>query len=410
MTGIPASASRTQLSTLAISVTAILLVAACLRSAITAVGPVLDQIGAEYRLSEFWLGVLGALPLIGFAVISPVVHLMSRRPGAEQTVLWAVLALTLGLVLRSTPGVWWLWLGTAGIGAAIAVINVLLPAIVKRDRAHRIPLVTGSYTAVMSGCAALASGVSAPIAAATGSWRWSLCCWAAVSLPAAMLWWRQCRRRAGGVRLARADAEVTPVTAERVPRARGVWRSPGAWHITAFMGLQSSCYFLVVTWLPSIEAARGGSVEATGWYLTIAQIAGILAGLAVTTVMGRRRDQRWVAVGCAIPALVGGLGIVVLPEGMVVWMTLVVMATGAALVVALALMGLRTRSHAQTGRLSGFAQSGGYAIAALSIVVAGAVGRLVGVTAVSWVVLAVSVLLLLVAPLAGRPDYVDGRP
>lgn len=124
----------------------------------------------------------------------------------------------------------------------------------------------------------------------------------------------------------------------------------------------------------------------------------------------RRRDQRWVAVVCAIPALVGGLGIVVLPEGMVVWMTLVVMATGAALVVALVLMGLRTRSHAQTGRLSGFAQSGGYAIAALSIVIGGAVGRLVGVTAVSWVVLAVSVLLLLVAPLAGRPDYVDGRP
>ncbi|GAY10661.1 hypothetical protein TOK_5022 [Pseudonocardia sp. N23] len=50
------------------------------------------------------------------------------------------------------------------------------------------------------------------------------------------------------------------------------------------------------------------------------------------------------------------MGIVVLPEGrMIIWMTLVVMATGAALVVALALMGLRTRSHAQTGRLPGFA-------------------------------------------------------
>jgi len=397
------------LSTVAISVTAILLVAACLRSAITAVGPVLDQIGDQYRLSEFWLGVLGALPLIGFAVISPVVHLVSRRPGAERTVLWALIALTVALLLRSTPGVWWLWLGTAGIGAAIAVINVLLPAIVKRDRAHRIPLVTGSYTAVMSGCAALASGVSAPIAAATGSWRWSLCCWAAVSMLAAALWWRQCRRRAGDARSAVTDRTVAPDAAAPRQQSR-VWRSAGAWHITAFMGLQSSCYFLVVTWLPSIEAARGSSVEATGWYLTIAQIAGVLAGLGVTGLMGQRRDQRWVAVGCAIPAVVGGLGIVVLPEGMVVWMTLVVMATGAALVVALALMGLRTRSHAQTARLSGLAQSGGYAIAALSIVIGGTVGRLVGVTAVSWVILAVSVLLLLVAPLAGRPEYLDEQP
>lgn len=62
--------------------------AAYLRSAITAVGPVLDQIGTEYRLSEVVLGVLGTLPLIGFAVISSVGHLMPRRPGAEHTVLW----------------------------------------------------------------------------------------------------------------------------------------------------------------------------------------------------------------------------------------------------------------------------------------------------------------------------------
>ena len=160
----------------AISVVTILLAASCLRTPITTVGPVLDQVGDAYELSEIWLGVLGAVPLIGFALVSPIVHLLSHRSSPERTVLWALLALAAATALRSAPGVWWLWIGTAGIGAAIAFVNVLLPAIVKRDHSHHISLITGSYTGVMGTCAALASGVSAPIALATQSWRWALSC------------------------------------------------------------------------------------------------------------------------------------------------------------------------------------------------------------------------------------------
>ena len=301
----------------AISVVTILLAASCLRTPITTVGPVLDQVGDAYELSEIWLGVLGAVPLIGFALVSPIVHLLSHRSSPERTVLWALLALAAATALRSAPGVWWLWIGTAGIGAAIAFVNVLLPAIVKRDHSHHISLITGSYTGVMGTCAALASGVSAPIALATQSWRWALSCWAAISATAALAWWRQTRHnisRARGPAAALTAPEKGALTSQH--RAPGVWRSPGAWFVTAYMGLQSSCYFLLVTWLPTIEAARGVPVATTGWYLLTSQMVGLVAGLAITAAMGQRRDQRRVAISCAAPVVVGALGMILLPSGM----------------------------------------------------------------------------------------------
>ena len=55
------------------------------------------------------------------------------------------------------------------------------------------------------------------------------------------------------------------------------------------------------------------------------------------------------------------------------------------------------------------AQSGGYAIAALGVVIGGLVGRLVGAEAVSFVILGAAILLLLAAPQAGKPTYIGGN-
>ncbi|WP_332872854.1 MFS transporter, partial [Desertihabitans aurantiacus] len=226
-------------------------------------------------------------------------------------------------------------------------------------------------------------------------------CWAVVTALAALVWWAQTRRRP-------ADAPPTvPDVLPTTPPA-ALWRHAGAWHVTAFMGLQSCCYFLLVTWLPSIEAARGLPAQTTGQYLLVAQVVSIVAGLAVTVLMGRRRDQRWVAVGCTLPAVVAAVGLVAWPSAVLVWAVALGLSTGTSLVVALALMGLRSRTSAQTARLSGLAQSGGYALAALSVVVAGAVGHLAGPPAVPFVILAVALAQLVVAPLAGRPRYIGG--
>jgi CP family cyanate transporter-like MFS transporter len=133
----------------------VLLVAANLRAAIASVGPVLDRIGADTGLSSTALGVLGAVPLLTFAVVSPSVLLLSRRIGVERAVFAAFVALVLGTVIRSLPGQQvTLWLGTVLLGASIAVGNVLLPVIVKAGFPARVAVLTNVYTSVMSGVAA----------------------------------------------------------------------------------------------------------------------------------------------------------------------------------------------------------------------------------------------------------------
>ncbi len=381
-----------------VSALTLLAVAATLRPAITSVGPVLDLIGRDRGLGPGALGLLGAIPLLAFAAISPLVHLLSHRFGATRTVLVAVVILVGGTVLRSLPGPSAnLWLGTAIIGSAIAVANVLLPSMVKRDFPTRIALLTGIYTAVMTGCAGLASGVSHPIAEAYG-WPVALGGWAALGLLAALCWLLRLR---GGA------ADVDPVSATGPEPT--MWGSALAWQVTAFMGLQSTSFYTLVTWLPTIEASTGVDPVHAGWHLFGLQVSGIVCGLIATTFMRGRRDQRRVGVVISALMIVAMTGLLVAPGWILAWVVIGGASTGGALVVALTLVGERARTPRQAGRLSGMVQGGGYLMAAGGPVGAGLLYAATGTwTAPILMVIAIAAIQLVVVTRAGRDAYVPG--
>jgi CP family cyanate transporter-like MFS transporter len=170
-----------------LTVATIFLLAICLRPAITGVGPLLERIGTQEHLGEGTQGVLGAIPLLAFASVSPLVHRLARRTSAERAVVGSLLVLGLGLVLRSWSGSVGLWVGTAVVGAAIAVGNVLGPTLVKRDFYGRVSRAMGFYTAFITGAAATASAISVPLANAT-NWRVALAVWAVPAFVVALLW------------------------------------------------------------------------------------------------------------------------------------------------------------------------------------------------------------------------------
>src|SRR5690606_22661434 len=100
-------------------------------------------------------------------VFSPLVHSIGERIGIERAIGWSVVVLALGAVWRSLRGgALNLWLGTVLVGAALAVGNVLMPALVRRDFSTRIPLVMGVYSGVLGGFGAIAAGIVAPLSAA----------------------------------------------------------------------------------------------------------------------------------------------------------------------------------------------------------------------------------------------------
>ncbi|WP_168207320.1 MFS transporter [Microlunatus elymi] len=423
----------------ALAVIGLLLVAACLRSAITSVGPVLDQIGAATGLGSGALGLLAALPLLAFAGMSPLSHLAARRFGTDRMVLVSLGVLAVGLLLRSLPVPGLLWFGTLAIGVGIAVGNVLVPAVVKRDFPTHISRLTGSYTATMNTFAALASGLSVPIAAwAVGGWRTAIGIWIIPAALALIVWAARMRwvpggdssvRGRAGVALsgavdvdhgrpdhAAADSDVDheevghsgrSVAGRRVadPSAtvRPMWRSALAWQVTLHMGLQSTVFYTLVNWLPSIEADRGVSAATSGAHLFIYQLVGIGAAFGVSLLMNRRHDQRGIAVLVVSPMIIALLGMLLLPQLVVVWVILAGMTSGSSITLALALIGLRTADASATARLSGMAQGLGYLLAAGGPIAAGAIRGLTG----SWLPEIILLLALTVAQgtfgvLAGR--------
>jgi len=354
-------------------------VALSLRPALTAVGPVLPRIGLDLQLGEAAQGLLGTLPLLAFAAASPLVHLASRRFGMERAVFVSLLVLAASSALRPYTGQAGLWIGTAVVGGAIAVGNVLVPVILKRDYAAHVSRATGIYTAFITGGAAIASILAVPIADAV-DWRLSLAVWGGLAVLVAVIWLPRTLSPEPMPR-ARAADEAPPVS---------VWRQPMAWLVTGFMGLQSTSFYLFVNWLPTIEITTGGvSERSTGVHLFVFQVFGLIGGLSIPLLLKHPTNQRAGLMIASTPILAALLGLLLAPHLAIVWAVVGGLGQGAGLVAALSLISLRGRGHHETTQLSGMAQAVGYTLAAAGPVVAGYLTQVTGGWSTTLVVFAV---------------------
>jgi CP family cyanate transporter-like MFS transporter len=337
----------------------ILLVAANLRGAITSVGPLLETIRRDEGLSAGQAGVLSALPLLTFAVFSPQVPRLARRFGMERLLWLALLTLAAGILLRSVPLPGLLWLGTVLLGMSIAVGNVLLPALLKRDFPDRVAPMTSLYSVTMGVVGAIVSGLAVPLAGALpGGWRTALGCTAGLALVSLAVWAPQAFR--GG-------REVTLPRLGRTP-----WRSALAWQVTAYMGLQSFGFYIVLAWFPAILHSQGISEENGGWLLLVLQVLGVTMSAVIPLVANKLHDQRLLAAGGSLLSLTGYVGLMIAPGLAVLWVVIVGLASGICFVLALFFFTLRSADSFAAAALSGMAQSIGYLFATLGPVVFGA--------------------------------------
>ena len=337
-------------------VLAIVLLAANLRPALTSVAPLIGQIRTDTGVSNGVAGLLTGLPLLAFAVLSPIAPRLARRFNMERVLLASLLVLAVGILLRSAGVVAALFLGTAILGAAIAVGNVLLPSLVKREFPERTGLMTSTYTTALAVSAAIAAGASFPIAYQVDiGWRGSLALWALLALVAAVAWFPQVRS---------ADpANASTGTSRGVT---GLWGSVLAWQVTLFMGLQSLGYYVVLTWLPEIlQEEVGVSAAQAGWMLALAQVV-VIPAMFIAPVLADRRPSQYSVVVVAVTLTgVGTLGLLVAAStATVLWIVLLGLGQGACFSLALTFFALRAPDSEHAAALSGMAQSVGYLLAA----------------------------------------------
>jgi CP family cyanate transporter-like MFS transporter len=383
----------------ALLVAAIVLVSLNLRSALTVIGPLIRDLRADEGLSGAAIGLLAAAPLVAFGLISPLGPRLTARFGIERTLVVCMLLLTASLALRPLPSVVLLFAGTFAAGAAIAVANVLLPALVKRRFGERATFVTGVYSVALGVGAALAAGLAVPSEGWLGdSWRAALAVWAAPALLASVIW----LPLLGGPRSHGAAAAGVRVN---------LWRDRVAWSVTGYMALLAVQFYSQVAWLPEIYRDEGMSKGAAGALLSLSLFVGIPMGFVVGALAGRLRDQRPIVWAAGLMLLGGWVGVLAATDAAPsLWAILLGLGFGTGFTLVLSLFVLRASDTAHAVALSGMAQSVGYALAAVGPIAVGALHDATGDwTAPLIVLIGVAAADLVLGLGAGSARFVRGR-
>ncbi len=344
---------------------AIVLISLNLRPPITGVGPLIGEIRMDMGLSNTLLGLLTTIPILCFGIFSVFTALVTRRFGTEKTMAFALLLLTGGIFLRAVPTVFALFAGTAILGAGIALGNVLLPGIVKKQFPGYVGWLTGIYSAMLAIGASAASGISVPLSERAGlGWRWALAVWGFFSLAAFISWLPQLRNKLPELNKKGFRSSL-----------RQLGKSGLAWHVAVFMGVQSLSFYILITWLPEILVDRGMGSEKAGWYLAMMQAVGVAGTLLVPAWSSKQKRQQLPIAGIVILEIIslGGLMIPSLSYVYVaVWISILGFCMGASFGMALLFIVLRSRDSTSANELSGMSQSVGYSFAAFGPVLFGA--------------------------------------
>ncbi|MDF2660684.1 MAG: transporter [Paenibacillus sp.] len=350
--------SNTRVSAAWVIVAAIVCIAVNLRAPLTSVGPLVGLIKDHLHISNTSAGLITTVPLLAFALFSPFVPRLGHKIGVELLIFLSILGLTAGITLRSLSGVAALFIGTAVLGLAISVCNVLLPSLIKREFPQRIGLMTGMYSISMNLFGAIASGISVPVAVGLGlGWQGALGVWGLLSIVSLVCWlpYMKRRRQAGSAAVSNQSDGGTV----------NVWRSALAWQVTLFMGLQSTLFYVLIAWLPELLVQQGVSANQSGWYLSIMQLALLPFTFIVPIVAGRLSSQRSLVIIMSILLISGTSGLLAgNPGWMVAWIVVLGIGGGFAFGLSMMFFGLRTQNARQAAALSGMAQSVGYLLAA----------------------------------------------
>jgi MFS transporter, CP family, cyanate transporter len=339
----------------ALFVTVLMLASINLRAPFIAVAPVAGEIRADLGISAAGVGLLTSLPVLCFGLAAPLALLIARRTGPELALLACLGGIVAGALVRSAGPFWLALAGTVVIGIAITVGNIVVPVIIRRDvRPAQVGIVTGAYAAILNIGGMLASVATAPLSNWLG-WRGALAAWAAMAVLGALAWWLFLRRQGHAVR------QEHPATAVPV-----VWRRPLAWLLTLAFAGQSTSYYGLTAWLPSLLAdERGLGPEAAGVAASLFQVCAVIGALGVPMLAGRL--PVWTPIlMLGILWVIMPLGLLLAPEHYLVFTAIGGIAQGGGFSSLLTVIAMAAGTARQAAALSAFVQGVGYTIAAIA--------------------------------------------
>lgn len=376
----------------AIVIFLLILVGLNMRTGLTIIPPILSNIQHTLHLPSWLLGSLTTIPLLCFAAVSPFVDRLQRRFGLMRLLSFALFVLALGLFIR-VYSVGTLLIGTLLLGAGIAVLNVLAPAIVATFFPNNVGGMTSVYSLSMTIFSAISAGISAPVASLIG-WKpmiQLIAIFPVLTIAVTLI--------AGHQGKTPAETTVSKVKTSH----QNVWKLKSAWLMTGYMGIQSLLFYTIITWVPRILVDHGLSQNTASIMLGILQLSAVTMSYVIPVLAGHRESQAPFMVATVV--LYGfDLGGLLVAQSSVVLAVicciLLGLATNTGYNLAMVLFTLKTRNSSETVAISGMAQSMGYLIAAVGPIAAGALNSARHNWTLVLVLLFVAAILMMVCGLA----------
>ena len=382
---------------------AIISIAMVLRPPVASLGPLLQEIQQSLAIGPELIGLLASAPVLCFGIGAFASPWLVSRVGLNFAMFMVLVTLALASALRMIFGYPGLLVGTVGAGLSIAVANVLLPTVVRIQFPNRVALVTGAYTTLLAVSASLAAASAVPLSILFDGWSGSLAIWILPTLVAIILWLPQIRNQ---------QPHVAQAPRAAAQEKAAVKRSPIAWAIVVFFGMQSLGFYSLIGWMPSALISIGESPEAAGNYLGFASAIGIPCGLLISLMLGKFKSLALWAAGTSSMTLIGYLGFIVVLQTqstsiLILSSIFIGVGMAATFPISLSLIGTRASTQAQTTQLSAMSQGWGYLIAAAGTFIVGLVGHSFSGWPTGFVIVAALTAVQALAGLyAGRPGRI----
>ncbi|MBB5321617.1 MFS transporter [Marinobacter oulmenensis] len=239
-----------------------------------AFGLFVPPIREDLALTPYMVGVIGALPLLSFALANLVAPLASVRLGARNTAMLsgAFGATGLGLISQASGAV------SLGLGVVACGIctGLMMPALTAAMQALVDRSVHGRVSSVMNAGTSIGVAVSVPtVLFLAGEWRYTYMVFAALAVIGVIATWS----------FIPSVSRVTPANAALPPISVMQWWRLFRLSLFAFaMGFVSSAYWIFA---PDLASTLGSlSAGDTGWLWLGVGIAG-LGGAVVADLADR---------------------------------------------------------------------------------------------------------------------------
>lgn len=363
---------------------AIVLVALNLRPSMAAIGPLLSAIRGDIPLSFSLASLLTMLPVMAMGLAMFFAIGISQRLGEQRTVLLSLLIIGLATLARLfVDSAAQLIASAVMAGVGIALIQALMPALIKSRFADNVALCMGLYVTSIMGGAAIAASFAPLVMMQTGSWRVGLAIWAGLALLALVFGWTQ-------------RANLPPAT-PRVTKKESFFGNSRAWLLALFFGLGTASYTCVLAWLAPYYVEKGWSEQNAGLLLGFLTAMEVISGLVVPAIANRRRDRRGVLMALLGLIIAGFCGLILSPQHLsLLWPCLLGLGIGGLFPMSLIVSLDHLDNPQRAGGLTAFVQGIGYLIAGLSPLMAGMIrDQLDSFEWAWWSLTAVMVVMLL---------------